>query len=61
MWHFFIFIQILILHHNNHRSFSATELSILLTSCLNAIKNHANKYCQTVYVRNHCKKSILFY
>ena len=29
-----------------------TELSILLTSCLTAIKNHVIKYCTTVYVRN---------
>ena len=29
-----------------------TELSILLTSCLTAIKNHVIKYCTTVYERN---------
>ena len=29
-----------------------TELSILLTSCLTAIKNHVIKYCTTVYKRN---------
>ena len=28
------------------------ELSILLTSCLTAIKNHVIKYCITVYERN---------
>ena len=28
------------------------ELSILLTSCLTAIKNHVIKYCTTVYERN---------
>ena len=31
---------------------TATELSILLTSCLTAIKNHVIKYCTTVYERN---------
>ena len=30
----------------------ATELSIRLPSCLNAIKNHVIKYCTTVYERN---------
>ena len=29
-----------------------TELSILLTSCLTAIKNHVIKYCTTVHERN---------
>ena len=29
-----------------------TELSILLTSCLIAIKNNVIKYCTTVYERN---------
>ena len=29
-----------------------TELSIHLTSCLTAIKNHVIKYCTTVYERN---------
>ena len=29
-----------------------TELSILLTFCLTAIKNHVIKYCTTVYERN---------
>ena len=33
-------------------SCTTTELSILLTSCLTAIKNHAIKYCTTVYGRN---------
>ena len=28
------------------------ELSIILTSCLTAIKNHDIKYCTTVYERN---------
>ena len=31
---------------------TTTELSILLTSCLTAIKNHVIKYCRTVYERN---------
>ena len=31
---------------------STTELSILLTSCLTAIKNHDIKYCTTVNERN---------
>ena len=31
---------------------TATELYILLTSCLTAIKNHVIKYCTTVYERN---------
>ena len=33
-------------------AYTATELSILLTSCLTAIKNHVIKYCTTVYERN---------
>ena len=33
-------------------SCTTTELSILLTSCLTAIKNHVIKYCTTVYERN---------
>ena len=33
----------------NFGSCSTTELSILLTSCLTAIKNHVIKYCTTVY------------
>ena len=36
----------------NSSSCTATELSILLTSCLTAIKNHVIKYCKTVYERN---------
>ena len=31
---------------------TCTELSILLTSCLTAIKNHAIKCCTTVYEKN---------
>ena len=31
---------------------TTTELSILLTSCLTAIKNHVIKCCTTVYERN---------
>ena len=31
---------------------TTTELSILLTSCLTAIKNHVIKYCTKVYERN---------
>ena len=31
---------------------TTTELSILLTSCLTALKTHVNKYCTTVYERN---------
>ena len=31
---------------------TTTELSILLTSCLTAIKNQVIKYCTTVYERN---------
>ena len=38
----------------NSSACTTTELSILLTSCLNAIKNHVIKYCTTVYERN-CK------
>ena len=36
-----------------------TELSILLTSCLTAIKNHVIKYCTTVY--EGMVKNILVY
>ena len=35
-------------------SCTKTELSILLISCLTAIKNHVIKYCTTIYERN-CK------
>ena len=33
----------------NSSACTTTELSILLTSCLTAIKNHVIKYCTTVY------------
>ena len=36
----------------NSSACTTTELSILLTSCLTVIKNHAIKYCTTVYERN---------
>ena len=36
----------------NSSACTTTKLSILLTSCLTAIKNHVIKYCSTVYVRN---------
>ena len=36
----------------NSSACTITELSILLNSCLTAIKNHAIKYCTTVYKRN---------
>ena len=36
----------------NSSACSTTEFSILLTSCLTAIKNHVIKYCTTVYERN---------
>ena len=36
----------------NSSTCTPTELSILLTSCLTAIKNHVIKYCTTVYERN---------
>ena len=36
----------------NSSSCATTELTFLLTSCLIAIKNHAIKYCKTVYKRN---------
>ena len=39
----------------NSSACTTTELSILLTSCLTAIKNHAIKYCTTVYERNDKK------
>ena len=35
----------------NSSSYTTTK-SILLTSCLTAIKNHAIKYCTTAYERN---------
>ena len=44
----------------NSSACTTTELSILLTSCLTAIKNHVIKYCTTVYERNG-KKIILVY
>ena len=36
----------------NSSTCTTAELSILLTSCLTAIKNHAIKYCTTVNERN---------
>ena len=36
----------------NSSACTTTELSILLTTCLTAIKNHVIKYCTTVYERN---------
>ena len=36
----------------NFSACTTTELSILLTSCLTAIKNHVIKYCTTIYDRN---------
>ena len=36
----------------NSSACTTTELSILLTSCLTAIKNHVIKYCTTVDERN---------
>ena len=36
----------------NSSACTTTELSILLTSSLTAIKNHVIKYCTTVYERN---------
>ena len=39
----------------NSSSCTATKLSILLTSCLTAIKNHVIKYCTTDYERNGIK------
>ena len=39
---------------------TTTELSILLTSFLTAIKNHVIEYCTTVYIKNG-KKIILVY
>ena len=36
----------------NSSACTTTELSILLTSCLTAVKNHVIKYCTTVYERN---------
>ena len=37
---------------SNSSACTTTELSILLTSCLTAIKNHVIKYCTSVYERN---------
>ena len=36
----------------NSSACTTIELSILLTSCFTAIKNHVIKYCTTVYERN---------
>ena len=36
----------------NSSACTTTELSILLTSCLTAIKNHVIEYCTIVYERN---------
>ena len=39
----------------NSCSCTTTELSILLTSCLTAVKKHVIKYCSVVYERNRKK------
>ena len=36
----------------NSSSCTTTELSILLTSCLTAVKNHVIRYCEKVYERS---------
>ena len=36
----------------NYSACTTIESSILLTSCLTAIKNHVIKFCTTVYERN---------
>ena len=36
----------------NSSACTTSELSILLASCLTAIKNHVIRYCTTVYERN---------
>ena len=36
----------------NSNQCTTTELSIILTSCLTAIKNHIINKCKTVYERN---------
>ena len=41
----------------NSSACTTTELSILLTFCLTAIKYHVIKYCTTVYERNGNKKN----
>ena len=33
-------------------SCTTTKLSMILNSCLTAIKNHVKKYCETVFERN---------
>ena len=37
---------------DNASSCTTTELSIILTPCLTAFKNHVLKYCETVFERN---------
>ena len=44
----------------NSSACTTTELSILLTSCLTAIKNHVIKYCTTVYERNGIKFILVY-
>ena len=43
-----LIVLLLILTH----VLTTTELSIILTSCLTAIKNHVINYCETVFERN---------
>ena len=43
----------------NSSSITTTKLSILLTFCLTAIKNHVVKYCTTIYERNSKKFGLL--
>ena len=44
----------------NSNSCTTTELSILLNSCLTAIKDHVVKYCTAVHERNGKKNSFVF-
>ena len=44
----------------NSSACTTTEVSILLTSCLSAIKNHVIKYCTTVFERNRRFSAIVF-
>ena len=44
----------------NSSACTTIELSILLTSCLTAIKNRFIKYCTTVYERNLKKIQVKF-
>ena len=44
----------------NSNSYTTPELSITLTSCFTAIKNHVTKYCETVIIERNGKIILVY-